>query len=121
MKASEIIVADFARRGVHDPRVLKGLEKQVTSGTTEIFQSGKTVITVKKIAPEVGAIHLYSVDSPMGMIQALAHFVQHGRLTRKYHTVYGKVANAAMIRILRHVGLPVTHSDRPEYNWMARI
>lgn len=121
MNATQIIAQDLTNRGKHVHMLMKGITAQIAKGDRQLFQSHNTVMTIKDLGQHEGAVHIFTVDSPLMLVKALADIEQHLKKIKLYHTIYGKVSNAQMIRTLRLAGFHIVHSNKQKYNCMARL
>lgn len=120
MKPSEIITVDAKRNGVNPVPILNQLGRNLKNKNAILMQSGNTVLVVNKIGKGAAELHLYTADDRMAMIRALREFIAKIRET-DLDAVYGKADNPQIIQILKALGVEVTDSDLPEYNWKALV
>jgi hypothetical protein len=56
----------------------------------------------------------------MTLIKSLTKFIKKVRQS-DIKAIYGKADNAQIITLLKSLGVPVTDSDLPEFNWKATV
>jgi len=123
MKPSEIIKADAERNGLDFKPLMMHLHQQMQLHQVVILHTNKSVLTITKIPQKDGsvALHLYSFDSPITLINSLAYFFQQIKQIPHISVLYGDTTNQNLLALLGKIGLQVEQSDLPSYTWMARI
>jgi len=120
MTPSEIITADCQQHGVNPEKVLAFVASVVQKGKGHIMSAGNSVLLIRNIDKKDAELHLFTQDSPMQLVQSLPHFISIIRKT-PVRCVYGKADNPGIVQMLKRLGVKVEHSDRHQYNWMAKV
>ena len=118
MTPSQIISAEFARRG-HDPvQALHWVHGLMKSKKASLLQHGDSVLLAIKLGDHDVEVHLYTQDKPMAIVRAVKHFMKE-IVKSHIKRVYGKADNKHIVNLMKSVGVKVKKSDKPQYNWMA--
>jgi hypothetical protein len=119
-KASHIIEQFMISRGQDPAKRLNAIYRLVKLGDAILLQENESVLELRKISPGLVYCHLYSLDKPMTLIKSLTKFIKKVRQS-DIKAIYGKADNAQIITLLKSLGVPVTDSDLPEFNWKATV
>lgn len=118
MNADEIILQDAQSHGVNGQQLLAGLKRLLASGEAIVLRSGNSVLILRKLGDGKAELHLFSADSGVGVARAVQDFI--GKIRNSdIQQVYGKADNDGILRLLKMMGVNVTESDIPGYNWTA--
>lgn len=120
MNADEIILQDAQAAGVDAQAVLQGIKKELASGNSLVLRSGNSVLVLKRIGEGQAALHLFTADNGVGVARAVQDFINKIR-NSDIQVVYGRADNDQILRLLKMLGVNVTDSDLPEYNWRAEV
>ena len=120
MTPSEIISQNVKAVGKNPAAVLRGLSKLLKAKKAILLRHGDSVLVLNTIAPKQAELHLFTVDKPMALMQAIKDFVKKVRAS-DLDQVYGKADNPQIVRALEAVGVKVQKSDKPKYNWRADV
>ena len=120
MRPSEIIKQDIDSHGQDSSMALMAINQAVQSGNAILLHDNKSVLFLLRFAPRIVELHLYTVDSPLSMVQSLKTFIQKIKQS-DIKAVYGKADSPQIIRLLKSIGVPVEDSNIPKFNWMARV
>jgi hypothetical protein len=123
MQPSEIIIQDSQRNGVDGQQILRGVAAHVKNGTAKILHNNNSVLTMQHMGkqPNSYSLHLFTMDSPLGLAKALAAFVKAIRNMNGIQSVYGDTDNQQLLGLLKHLGVDVQNSDLEGYTWMAKV
>lgn len=117
-KASQIIEQFMRSRGQDPAKRLNTIYRLVKLGDSILLQENQSVLELRKIEPGVVSSHLYSLDKPMTLVKSLTKFIQKLKQS-DIEVIYGKADNPQIVSLIKSLGLSVTDSDRPEFNWKA--
>jgi len=117
-KASHIIEQFMISRGQDPAKRLNAIYRLVKLGDSILLQENESVLELRKMEPGVVYSHLYSLDKPMILVKSLTKFIQKLKQS-DIKVIYGKADNPQIVSLIKSLGLPVTDSDRPEFNWKA--
>lgn len=120
MKPTEIITQNVKAAGRDPVPVLQWVAAHTKKKTAVLLQHGDSVLLIKKISPGEAALHLFTLDKPMALMQALKNFIARVKASG-LERVYGKADNPQITQALQAVGVNVQRSDKPQYNWMANV
>lgn len=118
MTPSEIIKQNVNATGKNPDVVLQWAATLVKKKQALLLQHGDSVLLLNRIAPGEAELHLFTLDKPMALMEALKDFVSRVRAS-DLKAVYGKADNPQIVQALKTVGVQVKDSDKPKYNWMA--
>lgn len=118
MTPSEIITQNIKAHGKDPAPVLKWMGSLLKSKDALLLKYGDSVLFLKRIGAGEAELHLFTVDSPRALVSALKDFVAKVRAS-DLKKVYGKADNQQIVQALKMVGVQVSDSDKPKYNWMA--
>lgn len=119
-KASHIIEQFMRSRGQDPVKRLNAIYRLVKLGDAILLQENQSVLELRKIKPGVVYCHLYSLDKPMTLVKSITKFIQKVRQS-DIKVIYGKADNNQIIPLLKSLGVPITDSDLPEFNWKATV
>jgi hypothetical protein len=117
-KASYIIEQYMRSKGQDPTKRLNAIYRLVKLGDSILLQENESVLELRKIEPGIVSSHLYSLDKPMTLVKSLTKFIQKLKQS-DIKVMYGKADNPQIVSLIKSLGLPVTASDRPEFNWKA--
>jgi len=120
MKSSEIIIADAQRNGLNPKSVLNGVASMIKSKEAAILKTDGSVLIVKAIGKGIVELHLFTVEQPIKLVRSLKKFIEEIKKS-KIKIVYGNAENEMILRLLMSIGVKVTNSDLPKYNWQAYV
>jgi hypothetical protein len=120
MTPTEIIREDSLSRNIDPDKTLKNIAYMVKNGNATLIQHGDTVLFLLRFSPKAVELHLFTKDSPLGLISAVRKFVETIRKTN-LEAVYGRADNEGILALLRRAGVNVEKSNMPQYNWMAKV
>ena len=120
MTPSEIIKQDIARNGQDPAKALAAINTAVQTGHAILLHDNNSVLFLLRFAPNMVELHLYTMDSPLSMVQSLKVFIQKIKQS-DIKAVYGKADSPQIVRLLKSIGVPVKDSNIPKFNWMARV
>lgn len=120
MKASEIIMADAAKRNIDASKILRTIASMTKNNAGVLMQENNSVLLVRKIDPTSAEIHLFTEDTPLTLAKSVIGFIKRGK-EMGIKTVYGKADNQGIVELMKRIGLDVQASDLPQYNWKANI
>lgn len=120
MNADEIILQEAQEAGVNGQALLQGIKKDLAAGNSQVLRSGNSVLVLKRIGDGAAALHLFTTDNGIGVARALQDFINKIR-NSDIKVVYGQADNEQILRLLKMLGVNVTESDLPEYNWRADV
>jgi hypothetical protein len=126
MTPSEIITAEAKKYGGNADIMLRKINKLVSSKAAILLQNNDSVLLLINIAKGVVELHLFTMDPPKKVIEALKYFVSKIRAS-DIKIVYGK-GNVAQnpelqktLQALKSIGVDVQKSNLPRYDWMAPV
>ena len=119
-KASHIIEQYMRAKGQNPVKRLNTIYRLVKLGDAILLQENQSVLELRKIRPGVVYCHLYSLDKPMTLVKSLTRLIQKVRQS-DVKVMYGKADNSQIIGLLKSLGVPVTASDLPEFNWKVIV
>jgi hypothetical protein len=121
MTPQEVIAADAERSGQRLGAVLHGLAVAMDKHKAKMFHDNKSVVILEPIKGSQTdfEVHLFTADSPMGIVRSVQRITQQIAAVPKLERVYGQ-AKPQVIQMLRTSGLQVEKSDKKDYNWMAK-
>ena len=126
MTPSEIITAEAKKYGGNADIMLRKINKLVSSKAAILLQNNDSVLLLINIAKGVVELHLFTMDPPKKVIEALKYFVSKIRAS-DIKMVYGK-GNVAQnpelqktLQALKSIGVDVQKSNLPRYDWMAPV
>jgi len=64
-------------------------------------------------------VHLFTVDSPVGLVRSVKAIVAQIEQVPGLERVYGDAKDKQVIQMLRTAGVAVQKSDKPKFTWMA--
>lgn len=118
MTPSEIITADAKKRGINPATVLNAVNDMVKQKHAVLLQEGETLMVLKRLGHGAVESHLFTEDKPLSLARNLTKIIKKGK-DGGIDRVYGKADNPQILELLKTIGLNVTKSDLPGYNWMA--
>jgi hypothetical protein len=120
MTPTEIITQNIKAIGRNPAPVLQWLAKLLKTKKAVLLRHGDSLLVLNKIDQQQAELHLFTMDKPMALMQALKDFVKKIK-DSDLERVYGKADNQQIIKALGAVGVNVQESDKPKYNWMALV
>lgn len=120
MTPSEIITADCQQHGVDAQKVLAFIASKIHERKGSLMSAGNSILVLINIGDHAVELHLFTQDSPMQLMKNLPHFIEVIRKT-PIKRVYGKADNPGIVQMLTRLGVDVEHSDKHQYNWMAKV
>ena len=118
MNASEIIAQNSEQLGMDPREAVAAIAGAIKNKVAFLLQQNDSVLYIKPISEVDAEIHLFTMDSPLVLAKSISYFFN---ILKKghYKNFYIKENNPQIIELLKRVGVPVQHSDKPEYNWKA--
>jgi len=120
MTPSQIITADCQQHGVDPAKVLTYVAKEIHDRKGSLMSAGNSILFLVNIGDHEVELHLFTQETPMQLMRSLPHFIEVIRST-PIKRVYGKADNPGIVQMLIRLGVHVEHSDKPKYNWMAKV
>lgn len=120
MKPSEIITQDVTRRKGDPKAVLASISKMVKGNQAIMMSTEGSVLFVKRLGEGLAELHLFTVESPLALARSLKTFIAKIKQS-DIKTVYGEAENPQIIQLLQSVGVKVSDSNLPNYNWKADV
>jgi hypothetical protein len=120
MKPSEIITQDVTRRKGDPKAVLASISKMVKGNQAIMMSTEGSVLLVKRLGEGLAELHLFTVESPLALARSLKTFIAKIKQS-DIKTVYGEAENPQIIQLLQSVGVKVSDSNLPNYNWKADV
>lgn len=120
MTPSEIISADLQSHGNDPQEGLKAIAAAMKAGQGILLQENNSILFLRKIAKEVVELHLFTQDSPLMVAKSASSFIKKIK-NSNLKKVYGNADNEQIVELLRRLKVDVKDSDKPQYNWMAKV
>jgi hypothetical protein len=120
MTPTEIIKSDAIERNIDPSTILVSLRKHLETGVAVMLRKNDSVLVLNEFDGHAMELHLFTKDTPLTLARSIKYFVDKIKAS-DIEAVYGKADNAEIIEMLRRLGVPVENSDRPDFNWMARV
>jgi hypothetical protein len=122
MKASQIITEHAKTYGL-DPRLeLSAIQQLGELGDLALLQENNTVVILRKLQPYIVEFYSYSSDSPEKLavsILSLMNKIRDGEVKAMYG--FFKEGGSSVVTLLKKIGVDVTASDVPLYDWKALV
>ena len=126
MTPSEIIAQETQTVGGDADVLLRKIDKLVDSKAAVLLQKNDTVLLLIAIAKGMAELHIFTVDRPAKVIEAVKYFVdkiKDSDIKRVYGS--GNTTQDAKLKktldVLDRLGVDVQKSNQPEYQWMATV
>jgi hypothetical protein len=119
MKASQIIQADYSKRGEDPVKYLAGLSKLVSIKDAQLLQEGNTVLVLVRLGNNKVQVELFTQDNPLQLTKAINELIKKLRESG-VTTIYG-ADDSELIKMLQYLDINVEPSDNPNYEWMAQL
>ena len=126
MTPSQIITQEAQSIGGDADVLLRKIDKLVDSKAAVLLQKNDTLLLLIAITKGAAELHIFTVDRPAKVIEAVKHFVdkiKDSDIKRVYGS--GNVAQDAKLKktldILDRLGVDVQKSNLPKYKWMATV
>lgn len=126
MTPSEIITEEGKKVGYDADLILRKIDKLVSGKAAILLQKNDSLLLLISIAKGVVELHLFTMDSPTKLLDSLKYFVQKVKAS-DVKTVYG-IGNPQQdkdlkktLDILDNMGVDVSKSNLPRYQWMATV
>jgi hypothetical protein len=119
MKASQIIQADYQKKGEDPVKYLAGLSKLVSIKDAQLLQEGDTVLVLVRLGNNKVQVELFTQDNPLQLTKAVNELVKKLKDTG-VKTIYG-ADDPEFIKMLQYLDINVEPSDNPNYEWMAQL
>ena len=120
MTPSEIISADLQSHGNDPQEGLRAISLSLKSKNSILLQENNSVLFLRKIGKGIVELHLFTQDSPLTVAKSASSFIKKIR-NSDLKKVYGNADNEQIVELLRRLKVDVKDSDKPEYNWMAKV
>lgn len=126
MTPSEIITQEAQKVGYDADIVLGKIYKIVQSEDAILLQKNDSLLLLIAIEPTAAELHLFTMDSPAKIVDALRYFVKQIK-SSGLKKVYGNANETQADRLkktldlLDKMGVDVQKSDMPDYQWMATV
>ena len=120
MTPQEVVIQDCERTGHRVGAVMYGIAKAVDKGA-EIFHDNKSVVVLEPIEKSKSdfQVHLFTVDSPPGLVRSIQKIVTQIQAVPNLQRVYGNAKDPQVIKMLRTAGVAVQKPDKDGFTWMA--
>ena len=119
MKASQIIQADYQKRGEDAVKYLAGLSKLVSIKDAQLLQEGDTVLVLVRLGNNKVQVELFTQDNPLQLTKAINELVKKLKESGA-NTMYGS-EQLEFIKMLQYLNINVVPSNNPKYQWMAQL
>ena len=126
MTPSEIITEEGKKVGYDADLILRKIDKLVSGKAAILLQKNDSVLLLINIAKGTVELHLFTMDPPAKIKTALKYFIDKVKAS-DIKTVYG-IGNPAQdealkktLEILDNMGVDVSRSNLPRYQWMATV
>ena len=119
MKASQIIQADYRKRGEDPNKYLAGLSKLVSIKDAQLLQEGDTVLVLVRLGNNKVQVELFTQDNPLQLTKAINELIKKLRESGAT-TIYG-AEETELTKMLQYLDINVEPSDNPNYEWMAQL
>ena len=119
MKASQIIQADYQKRGENPTKYLAGLSKLVSIKDAQLLQEGDTVLVLVRLGNNKVQVELFTQDNPLQLTKAINELIKKLKDTG-VKTIYG-AEEPELTKMLQYLDINVEPSDNPNYKWMAQL
>ena len=120
MTPQEVIIQDCERTGHRIGAVMHGVAKALDHGA-KLFHDDKSVVVLEPIGKSQREykVHLFTVDSPVGLVRSVRKIVAQIAAIPKLQRVYGNAKDPQVIKMLRTAGVAVQKPDKEGFTWMA--
>lgn len=120
MTPTQIIRADAIERGMNPDALLVSLRNHLQSKVAVMLKKNNSVLILKELGDHTVELHLFTEDAPLTLARSIKYFVDKIKAS-DIEAVYGKADSPQIVEMLRRLDVPVEDSDRPQFNWMARV
>lgn len=120
MTPTQIIRADAIQRGLNPDVILRSLRKYFQANVAVMLKKNNSVLVLKELGDHTMEVHLFTEDAPLTLARSIKYFVDKIKAS-DIEAVYGKADNPEIIKMLKRLDVPVQKSNRPQFNWMARV
>lgn len=122
MTPQEIVIADAQRNGKPPGAVMGGIAKAIDTKGAKVLHDGKSVVVIEPIekSKKDFQVHLFTVDSPIGLVRSVRNMVAQIQQMPGLERVYGDAKDPQVIQMLRTAGVAVQKSDKSKFTWMAK-
>ena len=121
-KATQIITEHSKKYGNDPVEELAAIYKLGRTGDLLLLQENNTIVALRKLKPYIVEFNFYSIDSPEALavsMLSLIKKIQDGDIKAMYGLF--EEGGASIVQLLKKVGVNVTASDVPAYNWKALV
>jgi hypothetical protein len=120
MTPSEIISADLQSHGNDPQEGLRAIAAAMHANQGILLQENNSILYLRKIGKGIVELHLFTQDSPLTVAKSAASFIKKIR-NSDLKKAYGNADNEQIVELLRRLKVDVKDSDKPQYNWMAKV
>jgi hypothetical protein len=122
MTPSEIIKKDAEQRGIDPQKLLASVAVLMKKNNALMLKENDSILILHPIGDGEGDVelHLFTEDAPLTLAKSLTNFIKKIRAS-DLRAVYGDADNEQITQFLTRLGVEVTESDKPNYNWMALV
>jgi hypothetical protein len=121
MSPQEVVIADAQRNGKSPGVVMGGIALAIDTKGARVMHDNKSVVVLEPIEKSKSdfQVHLFTVDSPVGLVRSVKSIVAQIEQIPGLERVYGDTKDKQVIQMLRTAGVAVQKSDKPKFTWMA--
>ena len=121
MTPQEVVIADAQRNGKPPGAVMGGIALAIDTKGAQVMHDNKSVVVLEPIGKSKSEfqVHLFTVDSPIGLVRSIKSIVAQIEQVPGLERVYGDTKDEQVIQMLRTAGVAVQKSDKPKFTWMA--
>jgi hypothetical protein len=122
MKPSQIITEHAKTYGLDPVLGLSNIEKLGKLGDLAVLQENNTVVILRKLKPYIVEFNLFTTDSPEKLavsILSLMNKIRDGEVKAMYGNF--KEGGSSVVTLLKKIGVDVTASDVPRYDWKVLV
>lgn len=122
MTPQEVVVADAQRNGKPPGPIMGGIAQAIDNKGAKVLHDGKSVVVIEPIekSKKDFQVHLFTADSPIGLVRSVRNMVAQIQQMPGLERVYGDAKDPQVIQMLRTAGVAVQKSDKPKFTWMAK-
>jgi len=125
MKVSEIVIQDAGRKGQDGEGIVKAMAKLLEDKRAIVFKQNESVLFLVDLGDKTYETHLFSLDTPLKLSQAMLKFFELIKKMPGMNTIYGKADGPQILSLLKSLAkreeVEIEESDKPDYNWMLHI
>lgn len=121
-KTSQIITEHTQKYGNDPVAELSIINKLTKAGDAVLLQENNTVVALRKLKPYIVDFNFYSIDSPETLVTSMLSIMQKIK-EGDIKAIYGRFeeGGSSVVQLLKQMGINVTASDVPAYNWKALV